>query len=276
MQKRMCQKVLGSDDFENIEIAKTTGKKPFLLRPRPDEYPNFNYNVSHEGLYVVCASEKTCICGVDVAAPQLARQDRTTNLKDFRDQLTDYEWHTIHERPSDQQYEMFQRFWSCKEAFVKARGDGLAFPLKRVECNLEWVDQREENPIEVFVTVDGKRRNEWRLYQCCLPGKHWVTIARGPIAEVQDGDGVWGSTFARRAFTPEEWEEALTEPMPLFEEITLLGTNGSIVSCTSFLKLTPRIFLTEVAPESILETPLKASLPKTESGSNEGIGKKQW
>ena len=123
--------------------------------------------------------------------------------------------------------------------------------------------------IQVFVTVDGKRRNEWRLYQCCLPGKHWVTIVTGlnshktvtlkkgrakrtvyvtillkvvptlhyrertgkqrriflglwnwnfieflnipatfslsvKIAEVQDGDGVWGSTFARRTFTPEE------------------------------------------------------------------------
>lgn len=32
--------------------------------------PNFNFNVSHEGDYVVLASEPLCICGIDVAAPQ--------------------------------------------------------------------------------------------------------------------------------------------------------------------------------------------------------------
>jgi 4'-phosphopantetheinyl transferase len=39
--------------------------------------PNFNFNVSHEGEFVVLASEPVCIVGVDVAAPgQLRNRNR--------------------------------------------------------------------------------------------------------------------------------------------------------------------------------------------------------
>lgn len=163
LSRRACAAVLGLRSFANIKIARTKGRKPFLKSPRPPadkpHLANFNFNVSHEGSWVVLASEPICVCGVDVAAPCAARPgaDNIDPWRDFQDQLAVDEWavvfeaadqeETVAEEPqvlldpllngSDQRpssppgYGMFQRFWSAKEAFVKARGDGLGFELKR-------------------------------------------------------------------------------------------------------------------------------------------------
>jgi phosphopantetheinyl transferase len=45
--------------------------------------PNFNYNVSHEGHFVVLASEPHTICGVDCAAPQQLRRGKTQSMDDI-------------------------------------------------------------------------------------------------------------------------------------------------------------------------------------------------
>ena len=42
--------------------------------PRPGAAANWNFNVSHEGDFVVLASEPLCVCGVDVAAPAQLRR----------------------------------------------------------------------------------------------------------------------------------------------------------------------------------------------------------
>ena len=50
--------------------------------PRRRAMPNWNFNVSHEGKYVVLAAEPRLVCGVDVAAPEEQRmecQDKATN-----------------------------------------------------------------------------------------------------------------------------------------------------------------------------------------------------
>ena len=70
LQRAACAKVT-SAPHASIEIRRTKGRKPFLHSPLPDPTiaPNFNFNVSHEGEFVVLASEPVCVCGVDVAAP---------------------------------------------------------------------------------------------------------------------------------------------------------------------------------------------------------------
>ena len=61
-------------------IQRTKGGKPYLaarpdtaLAGTPDPGPNWNFNVSHEGHYVVLAAEPLLLCGVDVAAPDQSR-----------------------------------------------------------------------------------------------------------------------------------------------------------------------------------------------------------
>ncbi len=46
------------------------------------------------------------------------------------------EYAAIRELPAPQQQETFFRYWTCKEAYLKAIGDGLSTPLKDVEIFL--------------------------------------------------------------------------------------------------------------------------------------------
>jgi hypothetical protein len=47
------------------------------------EAPNFNFNVSHEGHFVVLASEPHTVCGVDCAAPSQLRRGKPQTMDDI-------------------------------------------------------------------------------------------------------------------------------------------------------------------------------------------------
>lgn len=160
LARRACAAVLGLRSFDSLDIGRTKGKKPFLRAPRPPadrpDLANFNFNVSHEGDWVVLASEPLCVCGVDVAAPYHGRPG-AANMdfwRDFQEQLTSEEWAMVRRAAEEEAlghwsaseppvsppgYTAFQRFWSAKEAFVKARGDGLGFDLQRASFRFEAV-----------------------------------------------------------------------------------------------------------------------------------------
>ncbi|KAJ9515416.1 hypothetical protein QJQ45_016415, partial [Haematococcus lacustris] len=128
--------------LSEARIQRTKGGKPFNCTTAPPDAPNFNFNVSHEGDWVVLASEPVLVVGCDVAGPQQhrPRPGRTwaDTLKLFKDQLSEAEWGAITGfSGEEQQAAAFQRHWSLKEAFVKARGDGLGFaPLSRASFTL--------------------------------------------------------------------------------------------------------------------------------------------
>ena len=88
LQRAACARVT-SAPHASIEIRRTKGRKPFLASPLPDPAlaPNFNFNVSHEGDFVVLASEPVAVCGVDVAAPDQARRRRRDGRKPSIDEM---------------------------------------------------------------------------------------------------------------------------------------------------------------------------------------------
>jgi len=126
---------------ESIVIGRTKGNKPFDATPRtPDESPhNFNFNVSHEGHFVVLASDPSLLIGVDVSAPFHLRSgpslgDFDAVRKTFANILTLEEWDLVEACESEAlRLGAFRRAWTRKESFTKACGEGLAFELQRVE-----------------------------------------------------------------------------------------------------------------------------------------------
>ena len=126
---------------ESIVIGRTKGNKPFDATPRtPDESPhNFNFNVSHEGHFVVLASDPALLIGVDVSAPFHLRSgpslgDFDAVRKTFANILTLEEWDLVEACESEAlRLGAFRRAWTRKESFTKACGEGLAFELQRVE-----------------------------------------------------------------------------------------------------------------------------------------------
>lgn len=239
--RRACTAVLGLDSFTDLEIARTKGKKPFLKRPRPasSDLANFNFNVSHEGDWVVLASEPLCVCGVDVAAPPSSRARPLDMSKEELPQLTKEEWAAVRRAgrldpasvPKELRgYDMFQRHWSAKEAFVKARGDGLAFELGRAAFQFEESLQGGADCFVGAVCVDGKAAPRWRFFQSKFGTDHWITVARGPTGDIQDADGAFTATLQRPSgrFAPEAWEAALDADSPAF---SILPVGALVPSC---------------------------------------------
>ncbi|CAK0849989.1 unnamed protein product [Prorocentrum cordatum] len=228
--RRASMLALGHKDFGGLSISRTKGSKPFLHCPLPPEgeAPNWNANVSHEGEWVVCASEPLCVVGVDVA--ELRRFGPKGNPLDFKksmkDMLTAAEWAEVASAGEDLdcQYEVFQRFWSAKEAFVKARGDGLQFELGRAEFS--WSPMPgypDKTAYRGTVAVDGGSRPLWAFVQHRMPGEspHWTTVARGPLADIVDANGEFTRTLrrAQAMFSDKEWSEALSAGSPPFDVV---------------------------------------------------------
>ncbi|KAK9814129.1 hypothetical protein WJX72_001038 [[Myrmecia] bisecta] len=219
LQRRCCQAVFGLR-WDQVVIKRTKGRKPYLATPLPNKQyaPNFNFNVSHEGDYVALASEPLCLCGVDVAAPQQARAQRPAGFaalqKSYQRQLTLGEWATVRSLGPDEAAmdDMFRCIWSLKEAFVKARGDGLGFDLGRSEFTFPQGPKGST----AAVAVDGQPQSRWHFVIQQLGSAHWVSVARGPPDNAVDAYGEFTGTFHRPTLSDAEIQEALLAPAPPF------------------------------------------------------------
>ncbi|KAG8537003.1 hypothetical protein GDO81_025236, partial [Engystomops pustulosus] len=52
--------------WDKIRLDRTAKGKPFLVSGNPPQFPNFNFNVSHQGDYAVLVAEPELQVGVDV------------------------------------------------------------------------------------------------------------------------------------------------------------------------------------------------------------------
>ncbi|KAH8093527.1 holo-[acyl-carrier-protein] synthase [Aureococcus anophagefferens] len=214
----------------DVTVARTKGRKPYLSqRSRSlssldvaEAKPNFNFNVSHEGQYVVIASEPFCVCGVDVAAPDQFRrsgapeQDVEKFFGTMRDILSKKEWAYVRRTPEPAAMaERFRYFWSCKEAFTKARGDGLAFGLGRAEFDIH-LRPGPKLAFDATVAVDGKRLDNWRFAGEELDNGHIVTVARGPPEDIIDAQGEFKATIGHQRVD----KAHLDAPKPEFVVLT--------------------------------------------------------
>lgn len=86
------------------------GSKPFLANQSAD---NWNFNVSHEGRYVVLVADPLLLCGIDVASPPQDRGTRTFEqvLKGVENSFTEVELTYIQLHGP----KALQKLWSLKE-----------------------------------------------------------------------------------------------------------------------------------------------------------------
>jgi len=85
-----------------------------------------SFNVSHSGSYALLAIGPRFELGVDVEVLDVARADDLLVAKQF---FSLREIETLRAHAPSARPRAFLRCWTRKEAFVKARGDGLSLPL---------------------------------------------------------------------------------------------------------------------------------------------------
>lgn len=66
----------------------------------------------------------------------------------------------------------FFEFWTLKEAYLKARGDGLVWPLDRIA--FEWAPDRSAR---LRRGLDGEDPAAWRFWRAAYDGNHRVAVA---------------------------------------------------------------------------------------------------
>ncbi len=112
-----------------IQLAATAKGKPHLADPSS----GFRFNLSHSGDLMVLALSWDIELGVDVEihAAQIGWRDIARSYFSTGEQAA-------LERESDEgsRLEKFYRTWTLKEAYLKARGDGLTDLLEQVEVDL--------------------------------------------------------------------------------------------------------------------------------------------
>lgn len=120
------------------ELKYTEYNKPYF------QNIDINFNISHSGDIVACLFSNERI-GIDVELL------KTIDINDFKSQMTTKEWKRICD--SNNSENEFYKYWTEKEAVIKALGNGLSIPLNSFEVNdlKTSVNQKYFHLKEVFL-----------------------------------------------------------------------------------------------------------------------------
>ena len=99
--------------------------KPYLA-----EHPEVKFNLSHsDGIAACIVSDHEC--GID------CEKVRNFHPKAMQRAFSDAERELVNSAPEEERDLLFFRIWTLKEAYIKAIGRGLSFPMDRVEFSFD-------------------------------------------------------------------------------------------------------------------------------------------
>jgi len=126
---------------------------------------SLQFNISHSQNIALFAFARTFNIGIDVefVNPNIEAKDIATNF------FSTNEIRNLLALPAEQQTLGFFNCWTRKEAFIKAVGEGLSFPLDKFEVSLE-----PDKPAKLLATHwEPEAVSKWSLYSM-LPATDFV------------------------------------------------------------------------------------------------------
>ncbi|CEP12113.1 hypothetical protein [Parasitella parasitica] len=151
----------------DLEFDRLPAGKPIL---KQSDLLHYDFNISHEGDWVIFGCTKNMKIGVDaVAIDRPKNQSIDAYLKSFQpQQLTPNEMQLILNSGDNAiRLETFYQLWGCKESYTKAIGLGLSLDFQKLEFS-------NENDTQIKMKLDGKRLDNWAFHMCRLDS---VTLA---------------------------------------------------------------------------------------------------
>ena len=106
-------------NFNELIIQYSKYGKPYF------KGSNIKFNISHSGDIVVCVITDFCEIGIDI------EEIKDIYIDDYKNQFSEKEFVKIEE--SKIKHEYFFKFWTRKEAVIKANGMGISIPLNSFE-----------------------------------------------------------------------------------------------------------------------------------------------
>nr|ASV46812.1 4'-phosphopantetheinyl transferase [uncultured bacterium]ASV47024.1 4'-phosphopantetheinyl transferase [uncultured bacterium] len=156
------------------EFNATERGKPEIAAPLVR--PVLRFNISHTCGLVACLVVAEADCGVDVEM-----FDRPTDVTRLaKNVLSPGEYWRLSTFPAPERAKIFFRYWTLKEAYVKARGGGISLPLDK--CTFEF--HREGIRVWFDSLLDDNAAS-WQFAQWSPTEKHLLAVALrgGPRAD---------------------------------------------------------------------------------------------
>ncbi|MEM6424781.1 MAG: 4'-phosphopantetheinyl transferase superfamily protein [Cyanobacteria bacterium P01_D01_bin.128] len=143
--------------------------KPFLMH-KTSQWGELEFNLSHSGDLALCAVGLQPV-GIDIE--QIKARSRLDSLAQHC--LSTSEYRNWHQQPEADRLQIFLKYWTCKEAYLKAVGKGLTQAMSEIELVLKpWIALRHWNtPNE-----DAPNQAEpWTLKQLAVGEDYVAAIA---------------------------------------------------------------------------------------------------
>jgi 4'-phosphopantetheinyl transferase len=136
-------------------LAHYVGKKPHELRfeytsygkpvlATTDGYDTLSFNLSHSGEIALYAVTRNRKIGIDV---ECIRDNFDVGQIAHRF-FSAGEISSLDKIPKQKQSEVFFQYWTRKEAFIKAMGKGVSFPME--QCDVSLINGKISSPITVL------------------------------------------------------------------------------------------------------------------------------
>lgn len=165
---------------ERLVLEPTEDGKLFL----PDQPGAIEFNLTHKPGCIAAAFVKGSALGLDAEAYEPDRANAKIARRYFSPaevaQLEGLEGETLAWR--------FYRFWTLKEAYIKARGLGLKLPLRDFSFFFDDPEALEQTGEGVRIAFSGKiedRPEDWQFQTKRVSDRHLISVA------VQPGPAGW-------------------------------------------------------------------------------------
>ena len=158
-----------------MEFGYTEYGRPFLKPPN-----TIDFNVSHSGKKAVFALVREVEIGVDI---ERIKSDFEV-MEVAQNFFSSDEIQKLSALPDHRKVAGFYRCWTRKEAFIKAKGSGLSFPLTSFSVSLDM-----DNAELLRTDWDAVEKGEWRMFSFQPEEGYLGAISiRGGISEVSQMD----------------------------------------------------------------------------------------
>ncbi len=163
---------------KEVKFEYSSFGKPRLTAEPGQSAASFSFNLSHSGELALYAIGLQRRIGVDIEQlrPQIAEEHIAEHFFSPR------EVHMLRQLPPNEQVPAFFRCWTRKEAYVKARGEGLSIPLNRFDVTL-----RPDEPAALLSTADGiDEVSRWTLHAVDIaPGYEAAVAVEGEVTTLR-------------------------------------------------------------------------------------------
>jgi len=162
MLRQLLGRYLGKPPHE-LRFEYEANGKPVLVTNAG--YQTFRFNLSHSDTFALYAVSRDRNIGIDI---ERVRKDM--DIEQIAQRFfTEYEIRSLERVPEKNRPGVFFQYWTRKEAFLKATGEGISFPMEEFDVSL--LSRRVLSPITLV--GDKRESSRWHV-QDLFPGDGYV------------------------------------------------------------------------------------------------------